>query len=211
MKRFLTLLLPFIGFLGLSVFLYLGLYSDPTQRESTVLEKPFPAFELPDLDDPERLFTNQIFNGKVTLVNVWGVWCKTCAIELPYLTMLSEQGLTVVGLYYDQSLDPNFGDKTLTRVQTEVQQIIQRYGDPFAFNIFDVYRDTALDLGVTGAPESFLVDQDGMIRVHHLGDINPRVWRTKFSPVLAMLDQQIENNIQQLNLNLSEANTGINP
>jgi cytochrome c biogenesis protein CcmG/thiol:disulfide interchange protein DsbE len=145
------------------------------------------------------LHTNDIFIGKVTLINVWGVWCITCAIELPYLTALSESGLTVVGLYYDQDIDPDFGTKTISRVRQEVAETVSRYGDPFAFNIFDVYRDTALDLGVTGAPETFLVDQDGVIRVHHLGDVNPRVWRQKFSPVLSKIAPNIEANIALMN------------
>jgi cytochrome c biogenesis protein CcmG/thiol:disulfide interchange protein DsbE len=191
------------------VFLYKGLYADPTIRKSEVLSKPFPVFALPDLEDVQILHTNEIFDGKVTLVNVWGVWCITCAIELPYLTALSENGLTVVGLYYDQDIDPNFGTKTLTRVRQEVAETVSRYGNPFAFNIFDVYRDTALDLGVTGAPESFLVDENGVIRVHHLGDVNPRVWRQKFSPVLNEIAPSIEASIAAMNDAITGAQAGI--
>ena len=199
MKRIITLLLPLIMFLVLCVFLFKGLYSDPMQRQSEVLSEPFPAFELPDLNDETMLYTNAIFDGKVTLINVWGVWCVTCAIELPYLTQLSDQGLRVVGLYYDQDIDPDFGTKTLNRVRQEVAQMTQRHGNPFAFNIFDVYRNTSLDLGVTGAPESFLVDQNGVIKVHHLGDINPRVWRQKFAPALMGIDAELANTIDIFN------------
>jgi cytochrome c biogenesis protein CcmG/thiol:disulfide interchange protein DsbE len=199
MIRMARYLLPLFLFLGMCVFLYKGLYSDPTIRDSEVLSEHFPVFELPDLQDVKVLHTNDIFIGKVTLINVWGVWCITCAIELPYLTALSESGLTVVGLYYDQDIDPDFGTKTISRVRQEVAETVSRYGDPFAFNIFDVYRDTALDLGVTGAPETFLVDQDGVIRVHHLGDVNPRVWRQKFSPVLSKIAPNIEANIALMN------------
>ena len=74
----------------------------------------------------------------------------TCAVELPYLTELTEQeGISIVGLYFDQDLDPEFGTKTLNRVQQEVEEITSRFGNPYQFHIFDVYRDTALDLGVT--------------------------------------------------------------
>lgn len=207
MNKLATTLLPLIVFLGLCFFLYKGLYSDPTVRESEVLSKTFPAFSLPDLDDENIIYTNDIFDGQVTLINVWGVWCVTCAIELPYLTALSEQGLPVVGLYYDQDIDPDFGSKTLRRVRQEVAQTTAKFGDPFKFNIFDVYRNTALDLGVTGAPETFLVDQNGVIRVHHLGDINPRVWRNKFSPVLKEIAPDIESNIDALNQSLIPVNT----
>lgn len=207
MRRFTTYLIPLTLFLGLCVFLYKGLYSDPTMRESEVLAEPFPVFELPDLQNEQFIHTNEIFTDKVTLINVWGVWCITCAIELPYLTALSEQGLNVVGLYYDQDLDPEFGIKTLSRVRQEVAQMTARYGDPFAFNIFDIYRDTSLDLGVTGAPETFLVDQNGIIRVHHLGDINPRVWRQKFSPVLSEIAPKLEANINAMNQAISGENS----
>jgi cytochrome c biogenesis protein CcmG/thiol:disulfide interchange protein DsbE len=203
MNKLATYLIPLALFLGLCVFLFKGLYSDPTIRESEVLAKPFPVFELPDLQNERLIHTNEIFTGKVTLINVWGVWCITCAIELPYLTALSGQGLKVVGLYYDQDIDPDFGIKTLSRVRQEVAQMTAKYGNPFAFNIFDIYRDTSLDLGVTGAPETFLVDQNGVIRVHHLGDINPRIWRLKFSPVLSEIAPALEANIAAMNQSIT--------
>lgn len=184
MKRLTYLLLPLLLFLAISVFLFKGLFSDPRERDSTVLERPFPVFNLPDLMDDSVQYDNSIFDGQLTLINVWGVWCVTCAIELPYLESLRNQGYRIVGLYYDQDLDPNYGTKTIQRVRQEVTQTLAKYGDPYQFNIFDVYRDTALDLGVTGAPETFLVDPNGVIRVHHLGDINERVWGNKFLPVI---------------------------
>ncbi|MFC3121968.1 redoxin family protein [Agaribacter flavus] len=190
MKRLTWFLLPLVLFLSLSVFLYKGLFSDPSERESVVLANTFPAFSLPDLMDESVIHTNDLFKGKMTLVNVWGVWCVTCAIELPYLTELSQQGYRFVGLYYDQDLDPDFGSKTINRVRAEVIETTSRFGNPFEFNIFDVYRDTSLDLGVTGAPETFLVDHDGVIRVHHLGDINERVWQSKFMPVINAIREE---------------------
>ncbi len=204
-SKFITFLLPLALFLMVTVFLFKGLFSDPTERESEVLSEPFPAFELPDLNDETIVYTNDIFDGEVTLVNVWGVWCQTCAVELPYLTNLRQQGLRIVGLYYDQDLDPDFGTKTINRVRREVLQTTNRFGDPYQFNIFDVYRNTSLDLGVTGAPETFLVDQNGVIRVHHLGDINPRVWRNKFKDVLAELSPELSNKINTFNAQLEQA------
>ena len=205
-SRFITLLIPLVLFLLLTVFLFKGLFSDPTERESEVLSKTFPAFELPDLNDETRMYTNSIFEGEVTLVNVWGVWCQTCAVELPYLTSLSDKGLRIVGLYYDQDIDPDFGTKTLNRVRREVVQTTNRFGNPYEFNIFDVYRNTSLDLGVTGAPETFLVDQNGVIRVHHLGDINPRVWRNKFETVLSGLSPELAKKISDFNESLEPIN-----
>ena len=122
---------------------------------------------------------------------MWGVWCVTCAVEMPYLTQLkNEQDVHIVGLYFDQDLDPDFGTKTLSRVQQEVTEMLSRYGNPYAYNIFDVYRDTSLDLGVTGAPEHFVIDANGVIRMHHIGDINERVWNTKVGPLYNKLVAQ---------------------
>lgn len=187
MKRWLIFLLPLVAFFALLVFLYQGLFSDPRQHESTLLEQPMPSFVLPDLMQPELEYTQAIFAGQVTLLNVWGVWCVTCAIELPYLTQLQQEGKHIVGLYYDQDIDPDFGLKTVARVQQEVSQKLAQLGNPYAYNIFDVKRDLSLDLGVTGAPETFLIDQQGHIRLHHIGDLNPRVWRNKFAPVYESL------------------------
>ncbi|GLR70898.1 redoxin family protein [Agaribacter marinus] len=190
MSRLTWFLIPLILFLLLTVFLYNGLFSDPSARESSLIENEFPAFSLPDLADEAITHTNDIFDGQMTFVNVWGVWCVTCAIELPYLTELSQKGYRFVGLYYDQDLDPDFGSKTINRVRAEVIETTRRFGNPFAFNIFDVYRDTSLDLGVTGAPETFLVDPAGVIRLHHLGDINERVWTGKFLPVIEAIQRE---------------------
>lgn len=182
---------PLILFFGTVVFLYSGLFSDPTKKDSQVLDRPFPAFDLPDLADPSIRYSNDLFEGQVTLVNVWGVWCTTCAYELPFLTQLRGSGVRVVGLYYDQDLDPSSGTKTLERVNREVIQMTNRYGNPYLFNIFDVYRDTSLDLGITGAPETFLVDASGHIRVHHLGLLDQATWDSDFAPVYTKLVAEV--------------------
>ncbi len=192
MKRLVIFGIPLAVFLLLVVFLFSGLFSDPRALDSQLKGKPVPAFELPDLMSPELTYTPDIFDGKVTLLNVWGVWCVTCAVELPYLTELAEQrGVNIVGLYFDQDLDPEFGTKTITRVQQEVRDITGRFGNPYQFHIFDVYRDTALDLGVTGAPEHFLIDHNGIIRMHHIGDINERVWSNKVAPLYQQLGDEL--------------------
>ncbi len=188
MKKTTWFAVPVIVFAVLIVFLFQGLFSDPRDRDSMALGKPLPTFALPDLFDPGKTYTPEDFRGEVTILNVWGVWCVTCAVELPYLTALREQqSVRFVGLYYDQDLDPDFGTKTLQRVQSEVTSMLNRLGNPYQYQIFDVIRDTSLDLGVTGAPEHFVIDRNGHIRLHHVGDINERVWRTKIKPVYDQL------------------------
>jgi cytochrome c biogenesis protein CcmG/thiol:disulfide interchange protein DsbE len=184
MKNARLVVIPLVLFLLLVVFLFKGLFSDPRELDSQVKDKVLPAFSLPDLMQPDITYTPESLKGQVTLLNVWGVWCVTCAVEMPYLTELkNEKGVHIVGLYFDQDLDPDFGTKTLNRVQQEVTSMLSRYGNPYAFNIFDVYRDTSLDLGVTGAPEHFVIDAQGVIRMHHIGDINERVWKNKVGPL----------------------------
>jgi len=184
MKNARLVVIPLVLFLLLVVFLFKGLFSDPRELDSQVKDKVLPAFSLPDLMQPDITYTPESLKGQVTLLNVWGVWCVTCAVEMPYLTELkNEKGVHIVGLYFDQDLDPDFGTKTLNRVQQEVTSMLSRYGNPYAFNIFDVYRDTSLDLGVTGAPEHFVIDTKGVIRMHHIGDINERVWKNKVGPL----------------------------
>jgi cytochrome c biogenesis protein CcmG/thiol:disulfide interchange protein DsbE len=79
-------------------------------------------------------------------------------------------------------------------VQQEVTDMLSRYGNPYAYNIFDVYRDTSLDLGVTGAPEHFVIDAEGIIRMHHIGDINDRVWNSKVGPLYKKLVAEASGN-----------------
>lgn len=187
MKKVVIYLIPLALFLALVVFLCKGLFSNPREHQSRLLHQSVPEFVLPDLMNVEQSYTQDVFLGKVTLLNVWGVWCVTCAIELPYLTQLQQEGKHIVGLYYDQDIDPDFGVKTVQRVQQEVTAKLGQLGNPYAFNIFDVKRNLSLDLGVTGAPETYLIDQQGKIRLHHIGDINPRVWNNKFAAVYAEL------------------------
>lgn len=184
MKKLPIVVIPLVLFVLLVFFLFRGLFSDPRALDSQVNGKPLPDFSLPDLMQPDTTYTPQDLTGDVTILNVWGVWCVTCAVEMPYLTQLrKEQGVRFVGLYFDQDIDPDFGTKTLARVQQEVASMLGRYGNPYAFNIFDVYRDTSLDLGVTGAPEHFVIDAEGVVRMHHIGDINERVWKNKVGPL----------------------------
>jgi cytochrome c biogenesis protein CcmG/thiol:disulfide interchange protein DsbE len=190
LKKIAFYLIPLGLFMSLSIFLYQGLFSDPRDHQSSLLEKPMPEFVLPDLMNIEQTYTQEVFLGEVTLLNVWGVWCITCAIELPYLKQLQDEGKHIVGLYYDQDIDPDFGVKTVERVQQEVTDKLNQLGNPYAYNIFDVKRNLSLDLGVTGAPETYLIDRQGKIRLHHIGDINPRVWKNKFANMYDVLVAQ---------------------
>ncbi|GGY07416.1 thiol:disulfide interchange protein DsbE [Litchfieldella qijiaojingensis] len=160
MKRRLLLLLPLAGFLLLSGFLYLGLSLDPFHRDSALLAREFPAFELSTLEDPEAVVDESLFQGEVTLVNVWGEWCPTCKQEMPQLLSLAERGVRLVGVDYKDT-------------RAKGREFLEEFGNPFEVNIFDPEGDLGFELGVYGAPETFLVDSDGIIRYHHTGYIKP--------------------------------------
>ena len=145
MKKAPLVVIPLVLFSMLVIFLFQGLFSDPRELDSQVKGKPLPEFTLPDLMQPDTTYTPDSLKGEVTIVNVWGVWCVTCAVEMPYLTQLkNELGVKFVGLYFDQDLDPDFGTKTLTRVQQEVTSMLRRYGNPYAFNIFEIFAKNCL-------------------------------------------------------------------
>lgn len=179
-KKYLLLFLPLSFFLLLTVFLLKGLFSEPRYQVSTQINRTLPDFQLMDVMDSSIVYTPNDFIGEVSLLNVWGTWCVTCAIELPYLTSLRQQGVRIVGLYFEQDLDPDFGGKSVEQIRVEIEQTVAKLGNPYQFNIFDERRDYSFDLGVTGAPETFLIDKSGTILIHHVGDLNERVWQDKF-------------------------------
>lgn len=160
MKRRLLLLIPLVLFVVLAVFLYQGLSLNPSARDSALLAREFPAFQLSTLEDPAAQVDESLFEGQVTLVNVWGEWCPTCKQEMPQLLELAERGVRLVGVDYKDT-------------RAKGQEFLKEFGNPFELNIFDPEGSLGFDLGVYGAPETFLVDADGIIRYHHTGYITP--------------------------------------
>lgn len=182
--RKLVFYVPLTLFLGLLLFLLSGLFSDPMERSSVTINRPLPDFRLPDVMQPEHFWTPEQLRGETFLLNVWGTWCPTCNAELAYMTELRQQGVRIIGLYYVLPDDPMFGQRfDLAELQADVSNKLAQRGDPYQFNILDAQRRLSLDLGVSGAPETFIIDAQGIVREHHIGDLNPQVWRTKLAPI----------------------------
>lgn len=160
MKRRLLLLIPLALFMVLAVFLYQGLALDPSARQSALLADEFPEFELSTLADPEARVDESLLEGQVSVVNVWGEWCPTCKQEMPQLLALEEQGVRMIGIDYKDT-------------RAKGREFLDEFGDPFEVNIFDPEGSLGFDLGVYGAPETFIVDTQGVIRYHHTGYITP--------------------------------------
>ncbi len=173
MKR-LLMLLPLAIFLLVAVFLYRGLFLDPTELPSALIGKPLPSFSLPSVEDPQRLISVEDVKGKPALVNVWATWCVACKVEHPVLNKLAQQGVNIYGVNYK---DDN----------AAAQKWLQDFHDPYQLNIRDEQGSLGLDLGVYGAPETFIVDKQGIIRHKYVGVIDERVWREQ----LAALYQEL--------------------
>jgi cytochrome c biogenesis protein CcmG/thiol:disulfide interchange protein DsbE len=161
------LLAPLVLFLGMAALLYRGLYLDPSELPSALIGKPFPEFSLPAVQDGKPLTRNDLL-GKPALVNVWGTWCVACRVEHPVLTKLAEQGVVIYGVNYKD-------------VNADAVKWLSEFHDPYQLNINDEAGSLGLNLGVYGAPETFLIDARGVIRYKHVGVIDQTVWREKLA------------------------------
>lgn len=173
MNRRLLLLLPLAGFLVLAGFLYKGLFLDPRDIGSTMIGKPLPAFELPSLEDPARRLGSADIEGPA-LINVWATWCPTCRAEHEMLNRLAAQGVAVYGINYKDNGDA-------------ARKWLAELGNPYRFNVEDPQGSLGINLGVYGAPETFLIDRDGIIRHKYVGAIDEGVWRQQLAPLYQQL------------------------
>jgi cytochrome c biogenesis protein CcmG, thiol:disulfide interchange protein DsbE len=164
------LFIPLLLFIVLASVLYWGLGRDPNAMPSALLDRPVPAFNLPSIDGGERRFDQSIFQGQVTLLNVWATWCPSCRIEHPYLIDLADKGVPIIGLDYKDETD-------------KARHWLVEYGDPYQQVIVDKEGSLGLDLGVFGAPETYLIDSMGVIRFKHIGVVDDRVWQRDFAPL----------------------------
>ncbi len=174
-------LIPLIVFFGLVVMLYMRLGEPTDIVTSTALERPVPTFELPLLSDTSRVMTNDNLPEQPYLMNIWGSWCPTCIVEHPFLMELEQRGVTLVGVNYKDEIGNALG-------------YLNRGGDPFSMSIQDLSGQFALDLGLTGAPETFIVDGDGVIRQHIVGEINEENWQARINPCLEVLNEANDTN-----------------
>lgn len=159
----LLLTIPLVIFLLMGVLFWIGLgKEDKTSLPSPLIGKAFPEFNLDVVEDGRHLTTADL-KGEPVLVNVWATWCPTCKAEHAFLNQLAAQGIRIIGI--------NYKDDT-----PKALQWLDDYGNPYLYNLSDPDGMLGLELGVYGAPETFLVDSDGIIRGKHIGDLNPVVW-----------------------------------
>lgn len=154
---------------GLGLILYTALGKDPNKLETARLNDPVPAFELSALEDGSIKVSQEALKGNAILLNVWATWCPSCRTEHPYLMRLASQGVPIVGL--------NYKDDRLKALRW-----LDDLGDPYTLNIFDPKGAFGFDLGVYGAPETYLIDKDGVVRYRHVGEVNRRIWEAQIEP-----------------------------
>ena len=166
--------------LALVILLILGLFAfldrEESDLRSVLLNKQFPNFSLSRLDN-EEIITKDDLLELPSLLNVWATWCVACLVEHPFLMELkNEARIKIYGLNYKDD-------------RNKALKLLDKIGDPYEFSIFDKDGKLAIDLGVYGAPETFLIDNEGVIRVRHVGVLTPEVWEQKFNSVLSKLKE----------------------
>jgi cytochrome c biogenesis protein CcmG, thiol:disulfide interchange protein DsbE len=172
MNRF---VLPLVGFFVLAGVLYIGVKRSPDREhlESVLLGKPAPQFVLPDLMNPGATLSNAKFTGKPYLINFWGTWCVTCRYEHPMLMQLaSKQGVPIVGINWKDE------DESLSH------EWLQKFGNPYTAIAQDKTGHEAINWGVTAAPETFLVDGNGIVRYRLASAMTQEIWDHEFVPRL---------------------------
>jgi len=176
----LSRLLPVGVFVVLAVFLAIGLTRDPSVIPTEMIDREIPDFELPELRSDTTMLNRDDLIGETVLVNVFGSWCVACSQEHPTLMQLSRDNtVRIVGI--------NWRDE-----REEALDWLEEHGDPYADIIFDAESDLVIEMGVTGAPETFIVDPNGRIRYKQIGAITPDVWKKKIRPVIEAIAREGE-------------------
>ena len=161
-------LLPLVLFFALAAFLFVGLHRDPHEVPSPLINKAAPDFKLSQLQEPTRTFTPQEMRGKVWVLNFWGTWCVACRDEHPLLIQYAKSGaLPIYGVDYKDD-------------RAAALQLLDQEGNPYTMTLSDPEGRTSIDYGVYGAPESYLIDRDGVIRFKQIGPITEDVWQKEF-------------------------------
>jgi cytochrome c biogenesis protein CcmG/thiol:disulfide interchange protein DsbE len=169
-------IIPLAVFVGLLIFLGIGLTKDPREVPSPLIDKPAPDFRLTQLSDPSRQFSPAEMRGKVWLLNVWASWCSGCQQEHPYLMEIASKNVVpIYGMDYKDQV-------------TDAMQTLNRAGNPYNMVITDPEGRTGIDYGVYGVPETFVIDKQGVIRYKQIGPMTPEAFETTILPLVRKLN-----------------------
>jgi cytochrome c biogenesis protein CcmG/thiol:disulfide interchange protein DsbE len=175
--RSLRFFIPLVLFAIVCAFLFRGLFIDPHSVPSPLIDKAAPSFKLPDLAHPDQLVASDAMKGRVWLLNVWGSWCVTCREEHATLVELARRRVVpIVGLDWRDE-------------RSAALDWLRQFGDPYLVSGVDVTGSVAIDYGVYGAPETFVIDRAGVIRHKVIGALTPEIVESEVLPLVHRLEQ----------------------
>lgn len=175
--RSMALLVPLLAFAGIAVFLALGLRRDPREVPSPLIGKPIPDFSLPPVRGRSLGLATADLKGEVSLVNVFASWCVACREEHPLLMQINrDAAVPVHGL--------NYKDQPAAAARW-----LDERGDPYTRTGADLDGRIAIDWGVYGVPETFVIDRQGRIAYKHIGAITSVAWTQTLLPLIRRLQQ----------------------
>lgn len=170
--------IPLLLFVGMVVLFANGIGKDPSHLPSARIGKAFPEFVLSSLKDPAHLLTEKDLKGQVALLNVWATWCPSCRVEHPAFMQLKADGVLIYGVNYKDDREA-------------ANKYLDTLGDPFQFSIYDDAGNLGIDLGVYGAPETYILDRDGQVRYRFVGVLDEEGWESTLKPCYqALLNEQ---------------------
>lgn len=175
-KRRLMFLVPLAAFAGVAVAFAIGLTLNPRELPSTLIGKAVPQFDLPPVKGRAKGLASTDLKGQVSLVNVFASWCVECRAEHPVLMQLAARGtVPLYGLNYKDKPD-------------DAAKWLDDLGDPYARTGADISGRVAIDWGVYGVPETFLIDQSGKVAFKHIGALTMEKFDKKILPLIRKLE-----------------------
>jgi cytochrome c biogenesis protein CcmG, thiol:disulfide interchange protein DsbE len=171
-------ILPLVFFVALVIFFWKGLDLKPQELPSTNIGKKIPDFQLQALGTnvSDKVFSSKELRGKPILLNVWSSWCAACTEEQAFLLKLADSGQVIYGLNYKDQAD-------------SAMKWLKEWGNPYLLSGNDSDGLVGINLGVYGAPETFLLDKYGVIQYRHAGILNEEIWQQRFVPLLKQLEK----------------------
>ncbi len=152
-------------------FFAVGLKLDSNLVPSPLIGKTAPQTRLPVLNDPSIRFSSDKMAGEIWLLNVWASWCVACREEHETLMHMRREGFTIVGLNYKDKPD-------------DAKRWLADWGDPYVLTAVDEKGEEAIDWGVYGVPETFVIDAGGTIRYKHIGPLSDEDVENVIRPLL---------------------------
>jgi len=175
-RRSYAALLPLVVFLAIAAFLLKGLWLDPREIPSPLIDKPAPEFRLESLEAPGQFVDRKDMLGKVWLLNAWASWCVACREEHALLVEFARRSaVPIVGLDYKDT-------------RADGMRWLAQFGNPYVTSAFDEAGRVGIDFGVYAVPETFLIDKKGVVRFKQIGPVTPELLQEKILPLIQRLN-----------------------